>query len=205
MKFFEENHKTVFDKIALLNQVIDEGIYKENYALEYKEEGYFDILELSSNEFLYKDNSIAHATKMVNSVDLKRTGGIFKAQKYVQATDKQAEKIDTSELSFHNALWSTITIINYVNKYTDIKTHMNRVNKIIFLGIGLGLHLLKIAEKLGAQVLFIKEKNLEVFRLSLFVTDYSELAQNRFLFFSLTDDEDEEGDNFVQFLGKGIN
>lgn len=205
MKYFEEQHKTIFEKITLLNQVIDEGIYTENYALEYKEEGYFDILELSSNEFLYKDNSIAHATRMVNSVDLKRTGGIFKAQKYVQATDKQAEKIDTSELSFHNSLWATIKIINYVNKYTDIKTHMNRVNKIIFLGIGLGLHLLKIAEKLGAQVLFIKEKNLEVFRLSLFVTDYSELAQNRFLHFSLTDDEDEERDNFVQFLDKGNN
>jgi len=205
MKYLEEQHKTIFEKITLLNQVIDEGIYTENYALEYKEEGYFDILELSSNEFLYKENSKAHATRMVNSVDLKRTGGIFKAQKYVQATDKQAENIDISELSFHNALWATIKIINYVNKYTDIKTHMNRVNKIIFLGIGLGLHLLKIAEKLGAQVLFIKEKNLEIFRLSLFVTDYSKLAQNRFLHFSLTDDEEEERENFVQFLDKGNN
>lgn len=205
MKFLEENHKTIFEKITLLNQVIDEGIYTENYALEYKEEGYFDVLELSSNEFLYKENSIAHATRMVNSVDFKRTGGVFKAQKYVQATDKQAENIDKSELSFHNALWGTIKIINYVNKYTDIKTHMNRVNKIIFLGIGLGLHLLKIAEKLGAQVLFIKEKNLEVFRLSLFVTDYSKLAQDHFLYFSLTDDEEEENKNFVQFLDKGNN
>lgn len=205
MKYFEEHHKAVFDKIALLNQVIDEGLYKENYALEYKEEGYFDILELATNEFLYKSNSLLAANRMVDAVDLKRTGGIFKAQKYVRATEEQAEHIDTSELSFHNSLWSTIKIINYVNAYTSPDTSMNRVHKIIFLGIGLGLHLSLIAEKLNAQVIFIKEKNLETFRLSLFVVDYSELAQNRFLYFSLTDDDEEEKENFVQFLDKGNN
>lgn len=205
MKFLEENHKPIFEKISLLNQLIDEGHYSEHYALEYKEKGYFDILELSSNEFLYKENSIEHAKRMANSVDLKRTGGIFKAQKYVRATEEQAERIDTSELSFHNSLWSTIKIINYVNKYTSPETYMNRVHKIIFLGIGLGLHLLKIVEKLNPQVIFIKEKNLETFRLSLFVTDYEELAKNRFLYFSLTDDENEENKNFIQFLNKGNN
>ena len=142
---------------------------------------------------------------MANSVDFKRTGGIFKAQKYVRASEEQAERIDTSELSFHNSLWSTIKIINYVNTYTPPETYMNRVHKIIFLGIGLGLHLLKIAEKLNPQVIFIKEKNLETFRLSLFVTDYSKLAQNRFLYFSLTDDDNEERENFIQFLDKGNN
>ncbi len=205
LTYFEKNHNPIFGKLTLLNQLIDDGTYEEHYALEYKEEGYFDILELATNEFLYKEDSTAHAIRMTNAVDLKRIGGIFKAQKYVRATDEQAEKIDKSELSFHNALWSTIKIINYVNKYTDIKTHMNRVNKIIFLGIGLGLHLLKIAEKMGSQVIFIKEKNLEIFRLSLFVTDYSKLAQNRFLYFSLTDDEEEERENFIQFLDKGNN
>lgn len=205
MKYFEENHKPIFEKISLLNQVIDEGHYSEHYALEYKEEGYFDILELSSNEFLYKENSIEHATRMANSVDLKRTGGIFKAQKYVWATEEQAERIDTSELSFHNSLWSTIKIINYVNRHTPPETYMNRVHKIIFLGIGLGLHLLKIVAKLNPQVIFIKEKNLETFRLSLFVTDYTQLAQDHFLYFSLTDDDEEEKENFIQFLDKGNN
>ena len=205
MKFFEENHKAVFDKITLLNQVIDEGIYQENYALEYKEAGYFDILEFATNEFLYKGNSLLASKRMVDTVDLKRTGGIFKAQKYVRATEEQAEHIDTSELSFHNSLWSTIKIINYVNKYTPPETYMNRVHKIIFLGIGLGLHLLKIVAKLNPQVIFIKEKNLETFRLSLFVTDYTQLAQDHFLYFSLTDDDEEENKNFIQFLDKGNN
>lgn len=205
MKYFEEYHKPIFEKISLLNQIIEDGIYKENYALEYKEEGYFDILELSSNEFLYKNSSIKAAENMVSAIDLRRTGAIFKAQKYTRATDEQAERIDKSALSFHNALWGTIKIINYVDKFASPETHMNRVHKIIFLGIGLGCHIEGIVHKLDPQVIFIKEKNLETFRLSLFVTDYKVLSNGRFLFFSLTDNEEEERENFIEFLNKGNN
>ncbi|MFY9143277.1 6-hydroxymethylpterin diphosphokinase MptE-like protein [Sulfuricurvum sp.] len=203
--YFEENHKPLYDKINLLNMLIEEGEYTERYALEYKEEGYFDILELSSNEFLYKENSLEHAKRALEHVDLKRTGAVFKAQKYIFATDEQAEAIDNSKLSFHNSLWATIKIINYVSAHATAETHMNRVHKIIFLGVGLGLHLQGIIKKLNPQVIFIKEKNLETFRLSLFVTNYKELAQYGFLYFSLTDDEMEERKNFLEFLDKGNN
>ncbi len=203
--YLENNHKAVFDKITLLNHLIDEGKYPERYALEYKPEGYFDILELATGEYLYKENSIASARRMVDAIDLKRTGAIFKGQKYVYATDAQADAIDQSELSFHNSLWATIKIINYVSKYASPDTEMNRVNKIIFLGIGLGLHLEGIVNKLTPQVLFIKEINLETFRLSLFVTDYQRICQGRFVHFSLTDDPQEERKNFVAFLDRGNN
>jgi hypothetical protein len=183
LKYFEENHKAVFDKINLLNILIEEGEYTEHYALEYKEEGYFDILELSSNEFLYKGNSNEASERMVDTIDLKRTGAVFKAQKYVLASDEQAEEIDKSELSFHNSLWGTIKLINYTSSFALPDTTMNRVHKIIFLGVGLGLHLAGVMAKLNPQVIFIKEKNIETFRLSLFVTDYSQLAKDRFLFF----------------------
>jgi hypothetical protein len=205
LKYFEENHKAVFDKINLLNILIEEGEYTEHYALEYKEEGYFDILELSSNEFLYKGNSNEASERMVDTIDLKRTGAVFKAQKYVLASDEQAEEIDKSELSFHNSLWGTIKLINYTSSFALPDTTMNRVHKIIFLGVGLGLHLAGVMAKLNPQVIFIKEKNIETFRLSLFVTDYSQLAKDRFLFFSLTDDEFQERETFLEFLNKGNN
>ena len=205
LKYFEENHKPIFDKLNLLNILIEEGEYIEKYALEYKEEGYFDILELSSNEFLYKSNSIEASLRMVDTIDLKRTGAVFKAQKYVLASDEQAEQIDKSELSFHNSLWGTIKLINYVSAYALPHTCMGRVHKIIFLGVGLGLHLSGMISKLNPQIIFIKEKNIETFRLSLFVTDYAQLAKDSFLFFSLTDNEGEERETFLEFLNKGNN
>jgi len=205
LKFLEKYNERLFNEITLLNLLIDEGTYKERYALEYKEEGYFDILELATNEFLYKENSFEHAKRAVEEIHFKRTGAIFKAQKFFLATDEQADSIDKSELSFQNALWATVKLTNYVTKYATAQTHLLRVNKIIFLDIGLGLHLKGIIDKLGGQVIFIKEKNLETFRLSLFVTDYEELAKDKFIYFSVTDDEDLERENFIQFLDKGNN
>lgn len=203
LSYLEENHKAVFDKVNLLNLLIDEGTYREKYALEYRDNSYFDIVELASGEFLYKNNSLQASERMVDTIDLKRTGAVFKAQKFIRATDEQAEEIDKSELSFHNSLWSTIKITNYVSKHTSSQTEMGRVHKILFLGVGLGLHLKAMIEKLNAQIIFIKEKNLETFRLSLFVTDYSALFGE--LFFSLTDDENEERENFLGFLNRGNN
>lgn len=205
LDYFEKNHKAVFDKISLLNLLINEGQYTEKYALEYKEDGYFDILELSSNEFLYKDNSIQAAQRMADIIDLKRVGAVFKGQKYIYATEAQADAIDKSELSFHNSLWATIKVINYVSKYASSETELNRTYKVIFLGVGLGLHLQNIIKKLNPQVVFIKEKNLETFRLSLFVSDYEEILRDQFVFFSLTDDEAQERENFLEFLNKGNN
>lgn len=205
MKYLEENHKPIFEKISLLNQLIEEGHYNEHYALDYKEEGYFDVCELSTNEFLYKSNSIEAAKRVVDAIDLKRTGAVFKGQKYVYATDEQAEEIDKSELAFHHSLWGTIKLINYVSKFAPPQSYMNRVHKIIFLGIGLGLHLEGVLQKLNPQVIFIKEKNLETFRLSLFVTDFATIASGKFLFFSIAEQEDEERITFIEFLNKGNN
>ncbi|MBV5278271.1 MAG: motility associated factor glycosyltransferase family protein [Campylobacteraceae bacterium] len=205
LKYFEDNHKPIFEKLTLLNQLIDDGTYPEHYALEYKEEGYFDILELNTHEFLYKNNSIEAAKRMVNIIDLQRTGAVFKAQQYVFATDLQAEAIDQSELCFHNALWATIKIINYVSKYATPETQMHRVHKIIFLGMGLGLHLEGMIKKLNPQVIFIKESNLETFRLSLFVTNYAEILKNHFVYFSISQDATEERIPFLEFLNKGNN
>ena len=205
LSYFEKNHPAVHKQIAALELVLSEGLYTECYSLEYKDAGYFDILELESSAFLYNANSLEAATRMVNMVDHKRTGAIFKGLAYSSTPKAEADKIDQSELCFHNGLWATAKIINYVSTHASLQTQMRRVRKVIFLGVGLGLHLLGIIEKLKTQVVFIKEKNLETFRLSLFVTDYEALSKNVFLFFSLTDEDAMERDNFIEFLNKGNN
>lgn len=205
LAYFEKNHPDLYKKLSLLEIAINDGHYQEKYALEYKEEGYFDVLELSSHKYLYNENSLVSAQRVINAYDLKKTGGVFKAQKYCYATDEQAELIDKSELSFHNALWATIKIINYTKKYAHNTTYMKRSNKIIFLGIGLGLYIQGIVKKLNPKVIFIKEPNLELFRLSLFVTNYEEALKECIVYFSLTDDELQERETFIEFLNTGNN
>jgi len=205
MKYLEENHKPIFEKISLLNQLIEEGHYNEHYALDYKEEGYFDVCELSTHQYLYNENSLKSAERIVDAYNLKKMGGVFKAQKYCYASDLQAEAIDKSELTFHSALWATIKIINYTKRYASDETHMYRSNKVIFLGIGLGLYIQGIIKKLNPKVIFIKESNLEIFRLSLFVTDFAEALKDKIVYFSLTDDESQERETFIEFLNTGNN
>lgn len=205
LAYLQTYHHAIYEKITLLNSLIEEGQYLEHYALEYKEESYFDVCELSTQQYLYNENSLKSAQRVIEAYNLKKTGGVFKAQKYCYATDEQAEIIDKSELSFHNSLWATIKIINYTKKYANDSTYMKRSNKVMFLGIGLGLYIQGLIEKLNPRVVFIKERNLEIFRLSLFIIDYEKALQNCIVYFSLTDDELQERETFIEFLNTGNN
>lgn len=205
LEYFKNNYKDLHKKLMLFETIISSAQYEEKYVLDYKEEGYFDIQELSTGQYLYDENSLIHAEVMVKSVSLQRKGGVFKALRFNTLTDEQTKVIDESELSFHNALWATATVTHYTQKYVTPESFMKRINKIIFIDIGLGLHLKGLVEKLNPQVIFIKEANLETFRLSLFVTDYKTVFENRFVFFSITDNETEEEKNFLDFLNKGNN
>lgn len=205
LQYLEENHKELYEKISLLNVAIEDGSYLEKYTLEYKDEGYFDIKELASQEYLYKINSNVHATSIKNLIDKKRSGGLFKALKRAQATDALAEIIDKSELSFHNYLWASIKIINYTAKYAPLDSYMKKVYKAIFIGIGLGIHIKDIIKKLQAQIIFLQEKNLEIFRLSLFVTNYAELSEDCTLYFSILEKPESEQKIFLDFLNHGNN
>ena len=74
-----------------------------------------------------------------------------------------------------------------IQEYTDItkeyfdnqnKRSLKKIDKFIFLGTLLGRHIPKIAKKVNAKAYLILEKNLEIFRLSLFTVDYTVLARN---------------------------
>lgn len=205
LQYLKEHQENIFKKISILNQAIELGQYQENYELEYKDEGYFDLKELGSQEYLYKTNSNNHANNMLNIADKKRSGGVFRALKQIRASDSQAEIIDKSELSFHNYLWAIIKPINYVHKYVTKESYMRRVYKVIFIRTGLGLHIEGITKKLQSKIIFIKEGNLEIFRLSLFVTDYKKIAENNKIYFSIMENTKNEETIFKEFLNHGNN
>ena len=55
----------------------------------------------------------------------------------------------------------------------------------------MGRHIPKIAQKVDADMYLVLERNLEIFRLSLFTVDYTILA-NKGAIFSIMDDSLEE-------------
>ncbi len=205
LTYFEKFHSHLYKKLSLLDIAISQGLYQELYALEYKDAGYFDIKDTLSGEWLYNENSILYSKSLAYLTDLQRTGGVFQAQKFVDFSPDMPDIVDKSDLSFHNALWATIKIFEYHKKKISKTDLMSSVFKAIFIGTGLGLHIEAIANKLSSKILFIFEDNLELFRLSLFVTDYSKLSENRLLFFSIMETLDIERKLFIDFLENGNN
>lgn len=206
LSFFKKNYPELYAKITLFETALSEKQYQERYLLEYKNEGYFDVQEISTGNWLYNENSIEYSRNLTNLIDTQKSGGVFEAQRFVDFSPNMPDIIDKSELHFHNALWAYIKIVEYVkNNVPKATTSMKQAYKIIFLGTGLGVHIPLIIQKLGSKVVFIKEKDIELFRLSLFVTNYSKLSKNATLFFSIMDDEVKRKIIFQNFLENGNN
>ncbi len=188
--FLEDIDPRLCEKIYALAYAIEQGYYQEKYSLEYKDE-YFDVLEPATGNWLYGANSKTHAEMAAKSINYSKTENVYETFADVNIDDvyaKELEEMDISQSSYSGAAG----LINYSNKHADKeKTSMKKLYKFIFIGVGLGLHLTTIHEKLNSNIYFIVEDDLELFRLSLFVTDYQALTQNgAMLIFSIFDEED---------------
>ena len=87
----------------------------------------------------------------------------------------------------------------YINN-TDKSDEMQKIEKFIFIGVGLGVHLLEIDAKISANEYLIIEDDLELFHLSLFCTPYYEFNKNATLTFSISENENDFMDNINIFL-----
>ncbi len=189
--FLQQNNPALFDKIISLNLAIEKGYHTERYSLEYKEEGYFDVLEIENGKWLYGDDSRKHAELAARSIDFSKEGNLFETFYNVEVSKEKSEAISQLNVTQSN-LAGAADLIYYSSVHASKKnTTMKKLYKFIFVGTGLGLHITEIHKKLHSYVYFIIEDDLELFRLSLFVTNYHKICEESTLIFSVFDDDDE--------------
>ena len=201
LAYFQKNHPETYEKIVALNSAIENAHYKEKYELQYKEDGYFDVYEAANDKYLYGASSIEHANLAAKSIDYKKYGNLFETFYNVEINEEDAATYD--DVPIPSSQYSaSARIINYHNRYaSQEKTTLKKIYKFIFFGTGLGLHMTTIHQKIQSNVYFIVEDDLELFRLSLFTTDYEALTDNgAILFFSVFDDDDEFHKQAGKFL-----
>lgn len=188
LDFFRTYDLELFNKIETLSTAINEGLYQEKHALEFiKEIKDFDILNLENNSYLYNKNmkKVNHNLQKEITFDKKAifstlNKGIY--DEYIKNYDLPNTKFDLldnyllEDMSEYRAVFSEMKEGNY--KFID---------KIIFLGTALGGHLNSIKKNTNVKLCLIYEPNLEIFRLSLFTTDYFTLSSNTKLIFSVMD------------------
>ena len=145
--YLQNSHPQLYKNLMLLDIAIDQGDYEERYALEYRDDAYFDIRQIVGDTYLYGENSEDFAKAVIPDA--------------------------LTEADLHKA---------------------------IFFGAALGTHVTCLAERIERPAIFwIVEDDLELFRLSLFVTDFAQIAANGRLFFSVMEEEAAMHRHFLDF------
>ncbi len=193
--YLQTEHPELFSKLVALENAVEQEHYQERYELVYENDG-FDVLEKSSGNFLYDKKSISHAKLASKSVDYNLDDNLFQGFHTYEIASDALEKYKNYE-PFEHHMSGFAPIIHAVEE--DVKT-LKTLYKYIFFGSGLGLHISLIHEKINAKVYLIIEDDLELFRLSLFCTNYKDLASSATLIFSVFEENEAFHKSATLFL-----
>ena len=179
LNFLENNFPELFKKIATLESMIDSGQYEERWSLEYVDDRYFDIKNIKSGNYYYQLDSFEYSKDIANSVDFSENETFSTLHKY-----NNILKTTNSDRCLDN-------IIEFINSQVDFNNiKFTNIGKYIFYGTALGIHIDYIFDNINPTNILIIEPDIEIFRLSMFVTNYSKIENNNHkLFLSVGDDE----------------
>lgn len=210
LSFLNEYDNRLYQRVDALSQALNMGMYKENYSLEFLEEdGDFDVYDHKNKTYLYNKKPRKYNRTAFNKIDFTSKGSfsildpqIFQGKHFSSVFD-QVEyfcDFDYSHKLLANDVFEYFNIFN--NTIGDYKFKKYKyIDKFMFIGTLLGRHIPLILEKTDAKDFFVCEQNLELFRLSLFVVDYSNLArEGKTVVFSIMEDPHILDEQLERFL-----
>ena len=166
--FFKNTHPSIYKKLIKF-----EESNTEKYCINFVDDS-VQLLDLLSNKNLYEEEPFVNALNRINNFNL---GSAFNLIK-IEPLEKR---------NFYDNEINAYEYLNeFINNFQDINLE---VNKFIFLGTLLGIHIMDFHKVLNAKTYLIIEPNIEIFRLSMFVTDYKILTKNSRLFFAIDENE----------------
>lgn len=204
MQFLKEKDFSLYTKIDTLSSLINDEIYKEKFILDFlSETGEFDILNIEDNHYLYNKKAKQINTEFVNSIDfsIKSTFSNLNHNLYL-SINKDIEINDSKFEILNKMLFNDMSEYYQVLGNTRINKVYKKIDKFLFIGSLLGKHFTLIQKKINFKSCFIYEENLEIFRLSLFVSDYVNLSLTTNIIFSIMDDNNSYVNKLSDFLNK---
>lgn len=184
IEYFSKEQQDLFKKLITLSLALENEEYPHKYDLEYIN-GYFDVKQLTTSHYLYTENSQIFSKKLANVIDFKKRNYSFEGFPVYNFSQEMLN--DLNDMS--SGLEGIFPIMNYYYDQNKPDDEMKRIEKFIFIGTGLGFHIPLIDKKISSDEYFIIEDDIELFRLSLFTTEYFKIAEHSKLFFSVADDE----------------
>jgi len=205
LEFFKNNYVDLYERIIILSNAIDTNQYKERYHLEYiQDDQQFDIFDTHHESYLYNRKPNEFNKTAVNSSNFDKENSIdLLREDYYNA--KQLYKTDETLNITARTMHKCVNDISQYSKLFKAQTtsptkKFQYIEKFIFAGTLLGGHIQGIVNKLKFRLCIIYEYNLEIFRLSLFITNYVKVAQKTKIIFSIMDDINILEQKLKQFL-----
>lgn len=207
LAFLSEYDNNLYQRVEGLSQQMNSGNYKQRYQLEFvKDDGDFDIYDNLMNKYLYNYKPKKFNNQASNSINFDTKGQFITLDQYYYSSHPFYE---TNEFEINNSLDSMKLVLNDVQKFVSIMNDnlvnikdrkIKKIDKFIFIGTLLSRHIFNIVKKTKAKHFFICEDNLEIFRLSLFVFDYTLLVENNStVVFSIMEDSHIFASKFRMF------
>ncbi len=194
LEYFEKNHPALFRQTALFEVAISQNMYKERFALDVVNNS-FDIRKLDDNSLLYNKDLNSDAIKRVSKITLNDNNS-FKLFTPIKVPQNYTIDPDITKTHLH----VLYPLIEYVQKYSSSKIQLQKLEKFVFFGSLLGRHIDLFVQTHKPKAILIAEKDIEIFKLSLFVTDYSKIAQTCKIVFAITTKEEEFKKAVNEFL-----
>ncbi len=194
LTYLEKHDKELHDRVVHFSNMIQNGEYKERYHLEYiQEDNKFDIYDECTGRFLYNKKPkefIENAVKESN-LDKKSTIDLLMPESYNQRREPYVD-LTKNELSITTTMCMK-DIFDYIKIFKKSTAYKHKefkyFEKFMFIGTLLGTHIQAIINKLNLNFALIYEYDLEIFRLSLFTTNYAELSKNTHFLFSVMENK----------------
>ncbi len=196
-EFLQKNHPEILTKIDAFETNITNNPDKEHYSLEYIQD-YFDVKNNESHQYLYSQDSNLFSQKLTDLVNFSKKSFIFDGFAMYKDYEKNQKNFD----DITKGLEGIYPIMSYYLHNIPENPQMIEIEKFIFIGVGLGMHITKTDAKIQALEYFIIEDDLELFRLSLFTTEYYTIQGQ--ITFSINENKEEFTHNFNKFLSNSF-
>lgn len=205
--FLSEYDNELYHRVDELSRMIENGTYKAKYSLEFiMENSEFDVYDIVNDKYLYDKNPKKVVDKLVREVEFDEKNSILNIAGFITKGKKEKANRE-NRFDFMEIKEIVPLLIEDMNEYInatgdfldDKKKRLKNIYKFIFIGTLLGRHIPRIAQKIDANMYLVLEKNLEIFRLSLFTVDYTILAKNGVIF-SIMDSDIEERAKIKRFF-----
>jgi hypothetical protein len=192
--FLKNYDHSLYNRIVMLDELINTQQYKERYHLEYiKEEKDFDILDTQTGTYIYNRKPSKFIQEALNNTNCDKDNSFDLLNPNVYnyrhpiSIDKNEPLSRREQFLYVNDIFEFTNIFKMSTVYK--KKKFKYIEKFVFAGTLLGTHILPIHNKLKCSFYLIYEYNLEIFRLSLFTTDYSSIATDSKIIFSIMEDK----------------